>query len=152
MISIKQYDKKHLRIVTELAMEFYNKNQYTRGKGSLNPTSFAALMDNSNNDDPDVFAKVFVDDKEGTVVGFFVGLAFDNRLFNLAIAQEQGFYSRKPIGLKKSREVVEAFEEWAADKGADFTVLSALNGTRAGKLFERFGYEASETAYSKALG
>jgi len=151
MIKMITYRKELQRATVELAHEFYNKNQYTKGVGHLNQVAFSNLLDVAVDSSSDVFVRLFVDTKTNTVVGFFVGLCFENKLFNLTLAHEQGFYSRVPLGLKLSREVVTEFENWGAEGAAQFAVLSCLAGTKVHKLYERLGYEHSESAYTKRI-
>lgn len=147
-VTITKHSEEYLPKLCELASEFYNKNKYTKGRGWLNTDLFTELI-NRAGPEGDVFFRMFL--KENECVGFFIGFMVDQQLFNLRLAVEQGFYSRKSIGLKNSMAVISEFEDWAKSLDADFVVMSAMAETKASLLYERKGYELSETAYTKKV-
>ena len=97
---------------------------------------------------------VFVLEDGERIVGALVATLTQTWVSPSPVACELGWWvSEEARG--RGTLLLDAFESWAADCGAEACILSDLvhNGqTPAGTLYERHGYECMERAHIKALG
>lgn len=92
-------------------------------------------------------------DREGERCGFLIGYVSLTPMASVAIARDLGFWIEPHArGGSGAVQMVKDFEAWAYDRGAQFSSLAAmLVNEKAGRLYERMGYDAIETHYLKAL-
>ena len=99
---------------------------------------------------------IFVAEYDGQIVGGLVG-AINNFWFNrnTKMASELGWWvNEEHRGKTAGIRLLQAFEHWAKEKGADVISLSDLRVNDeypAGGLYEKLGYQVTERAHVKGL-
>lgn len=95
---------------------------------------------------------VFVLEVEGLIIGFLAAMASPNHLTGHLAATEVALYVDPGYRLGRVwRDLVEAFEVWAAQEGADTTQLIEPTGVPVGRLYRRCGYVPLETVWTRRL-
>jgi len=87
-------------------------------------------------------------------VGFLAGLLFSPPFSDTLLAAEVGFYIRKEHrGTRKAVEMLKAFEDWAAAKGARFSSLVSQGASDVdpSDFYIKLGYAPIEETFVKRL-
>lgn len=102
-------------------------------------------------DTPAGFVKVVTYDDE--IVGCLIAIATELPINDFIVSQELMFWLDKDHrNGKTSPKLIDAYSEWAENIGCNFARLSSIDellGGKAGVLFKRKGFAATETAYIK---
>lgn len=88
----------------------------------------------------------FLLDLDGVISGYLMGTVVDHFILPQKVAVELGFYTRGTGG----KYLLEAFEDWAKDQGANGVVLTDHSGL-LDKYYTRYGYTLKERTYYKEL-
>lgn len=98
-------------------------------------------------------AVALVCESEGVVVGTLVGIVFRHYLSGEQTAFEV-FWWVEPAGHRsgaRSLALLRAFEAWSRKHGATVVQMTATLGSKAGRIYQRLGYDEVETAYQRRL-
>lgn len=116
----------------------------------VNTTKISELI-TSLIDIPAGFVKVVVHDDE--IVGCLIAVATELPINDFIVSQELMFWlDKNHRNGKTSPKLIDAYVEWAENVGCNFVRLSSIDeilGGKAGVLFKRKGFVATETAYIK---
>ena len=97
------------------------------------------------------FVKLVIHEDE--IVGCLIAVATELPINDFIVSQELMFWLDKDHrNGKTSPKLIDAYVEWAKNVGCNFVRLSSIDeilGGRAGVLFKRKGFVATETAYIK---
>lgn len=87
----------------------------------------------------------FILDVDGGKHGMLLALVAPSPIAPVRIADEVVFWT-DPDHRGHGRELLDAYEQWAAGRGADVIAMHAPND-RVGKLYARRGYERADATY-----
>ena len=95
----------------------------------------------------------FVSEDEDGIGGFIVGHFPDHPFNDILTAIELGWFVTKDKRRGTSAmRLVQAFESWAKEKGADWTALSDITGIQdLSQLYIRRGYQLAERSFMKEV-
>jgi GNAT superfamily N-acetyltransferase len=97
------------------------------------------------------FVKLVIHEDE--IVGCLIAVATELPINDFIVSQELMFWLDKDHrNGKTSPKLIDAYVEWAKNVGCNFVRLSSIDeilGGKAGILFKRKGFVATETAYIK---
>ena len=90
---------------------------------------------------------------EGKVVGFLAGLIHPMLFSHAVVASEVAWFVEKEArGSYAGKKLLEAFEAWAKEQGADWVTMGDITVVgNLGPVYEKLGYENTERAYSKRI-
>ena len=97
--------------------------------------------------------EIFVIDADGEIEGALVGLISELYMSHTVQATELAWFVSKDYrGKPSSIRLIKAFEKWAKDRGANQVGMGDIEGiSNLENLYNRLGYEKSETVYLKEL-
>ena len=97
--------------------------------------------------------EIFVIDVDGEIEGALVGILYELYMSHTAQATELAWFVSKDYrGKPSSIRLIKAFEKWAKDRGASQVGMGDIEGiSNLENLYNRLGYEKSETVYLKEL-
>jgi GNAT superfamily N-acetyltransferase len=97
-------------------------------------------------------AACFVLEVERHAVGVLLARVFDYELGPLRLAKETAWWIDPDHRGKAASAMLDAYEAWAASRGASVAGMAALEiAPRAGVIYRRRHYQAVETHFVKAL-
>jgi GNAT superfamily N-acetyltransferase len=95
----------------------------------------------------------YIWEEDGEVVGGLLGTLQPLFMSHTLVAAELAWFVDESVrGKSGALRLVKAFEGWAKDQGADYITMADIEGiANLGKLYNRLGYEKTETSYSKRI-
>jgi hypothetical protein len=96
---------------------------------------------------------IFVSEVGGEVVGFLAGAIQPSIISHTKIAIELAwFVNKRARGAAMAIKLVESFEGWAEDNGAEWVTMSDIPSiSDLAPLYSKLGYSLTEKAYSKRV-
>jgi GNAT superfamily N-acetyltransferase len=102
---------------------------------------------------PNAFTKAY--EIGGEVAGFFLGEVIQDLWIDVQVAVDHLFYVRPESRSSRAGVMlIRAFEEWAAESGADVirpVVYAGLDNAAVSGVLTRMGYETSGTVHKKEV-
>lgn len=133
-----------------LAVKQFCKEIPHKAWSKVNTTKISELITNLI-ETPAGFVKVVTKDDE--IVGCLIAIATELPINDFIVSQELMFWlDPDHRNGKTSPKLIDAYSEWAEAIGCNFARLSSIDqilGGKAGVLFKRKGFQATETAYIK---
>jgi GNAT superfamily N-acetyltransferase len=133
-----------------LAVKQFCKEIPHKAWSKVNTTKISELITNLI-ETPAGFVKVVTKDDE--IVGCLIAIATELPINDFIVSQELMFWlDPDHRNGKTSPKLIDAYSEWAEAIGCNFARLSSIDeilGGKAGVLFKRKGFHATETAYIK---
>mgnify|MGYP000559383605 CR=1 FL=1 len=133
-----------------LAVKQFCKEIPHKAWTKVNTTKINDLITNLI-ESPAGFVKVVTKDDE--IVGCLIAIATELPINDFIVSQELMFWlDPDHRNGKTSPKLIDAYSEWAEAIGCNFARLSSIDqllGGKAGVLFKRKGFQATETAYIK---
>ena len=129
--------------LTKLAQAYFASGAYW---GDTREFSFRAFSNHLKDLINSPVAKVFVAEKNGTILGGIGVAVLPDVLTGQPVAMKIHWFATGGAGLRLER----AARKWAKEQGATAFKMSAMNDNSA-KILERLGYSRTEIIYSKAI-
>jgi GNAT superfamily N-acetyltransferase len=104
--------------------------------------------------DPKAMA-IGVETKDGVLIGAMLGEVQQDLWVNVRVAIEYGVYVIEAYrGTSAGIRMIQHFEKWAAQHGADVIrqgVYAGIDNEKTGAIFSRLGYENAGAIYKKVI-